>query len=121
MGGVVTVLLTACGAGASSTPSATPSIPTGSTNVRLPAHFTILQSGAVSPAVVSVRGQIPLELIVVSQDGRAHRARLDTPASPPISVPANGRVEQLLPALPAGTYRLLIDGRPRAALHVRAG
>jgi hypothetical protein len=115
-----------------STPSATPSAPSSSagatsstpsagTNVRLAARFTIRAGGAVSPAVVTVRAQIPLELIVVSRDGRGHRARLDTPASPPVSVPANGQVEQLLPALSAGTYRLVIDGRPRAALHARAG
>ncbi len=70
---------------------------------------------------MTVPAHIPLELIVVSQDGRAHRARLDTPASRSISVPPNGRAEQLLPALPSGTYRLSIDGKPRGALHVRAG
>jgi len=126
---VVTVFLAGCGGGASSTQSAATSPATSpatstaraGTNVRLAAPFTIQDGGAVSPAVLTVRAQIPLELIVVSRDGRAHRARLDTPASPPISVPANGRVEQLLPALGAGTYRLIVDGRPRAALHLRAG
>jgi hypothetical protein len=105
----------------SSSASATSSTPSAGTNVRLAARFTIRVGGAVSPAVLTVRAQIPLELIVISRDGRGHRARLDTPASPPINVPANGQVEQLLPALAAGTYRLVIDGRPRAALHVRAG
>jgi hypothetical protein len=89
--------------------------------VRLAAPFTILGSGAVSPAALTVRAQIPLELVVDSRDGRAHRARLDTPASSPVSVPANGRAEQLLPALAAGTYRLIVDGQPRAALRVRSG
>ena len=132
---MVTVVLAGCGAGATSTPSATSSTagatsstaggtssaPSAGTNVRLAARFTILPSGAVSPAVLTVRAQIPLELILVSRDGRGHRARLDIPASPPVAVPANGQVEQLLPALSAGTYRLIIDGRPRAALRVRAG
>jgi hypothetical protein len=139
---VVTVLLAACGGGGastpsaasstasaasstasatSSTPSATSSTPSAGTNVRLAAPFTILDGGAVTPAVVTVRAQIPLELVVDSRDGRGHRARLDTPASPPIVVPAHGRAEQLLPALPAGSYRLIVDGRPRAALRVRAG
>ena len=89
--------------------------------MRIAAPFTILAGGAVSPALLTVRAQIPLELVVVSRDGHAHRARLVTPVSPPVSVPANGRAEQLLPALAAGTYRLIVDGQPRAALHVRAG
>ena len=128
---MVTVFLAACGTGVTSTPSATSSsasatsssasatssTPSAGTNVRLAARFTIRAGGAVSPAVLTVRAQIPLELIVVSRDGRGHRVRLDTPASPPISVPANGQVEQLLPALPRGSYALIVDGRPRAMLH----
>ena len=110
----MTVLLTGCGASASSTSST----PTAGINVRLPARFTILASGAVSPRTVSTKAQIPLELIVVSMDGRVHRARLDTPASKPIRVPPNGLVEQLLPALPAGSYNLIVDGQPRAVLRV---
>jgi hypothetical protein len=110
----MTVLLTGCGASASSTSST----PTAGINVRLPARFTILASSAVSPRTVRTKAQIPLELIVVAKDGRAHRARLDTPASKPIRVPPNGLVEQLLPALPAGSYNLIVDGLPRAVLRV---
>lgn len=114
----MTVLLTGCGASASSTPSATSSTATAGTNVRLPARFTILPSGAVSPSAVAVRAHSPLELIVVSGDGRAHRALLHIPGAKQLRVPANGPAEQLVPALPAGTYPLSIDGRPRGALYV---
>jgi hypothetical protein len=117
---VVTVLLSGCGASASSTPSTASNTPTAGVNVRLPARFTILPGAAVSPPTVTVPARIPLELIVVSKDGRAHRVRLEVPSSRPISVPPGSRVEQLLPALPSGTYGLLVDGERRAALHVDA-
>jgi hypothetical protein len=89
--------------------------------VRVLARFTILASGAVSPSAVTVPAHIPLELAVVSGAGRAHSAVLRIPGAKPLSVPAHGTAEQLIPALPAGTYALSLDGRPRAALHVRAG
>ena len=93
---------------------------TGGTNVRLPARFTILPSGSLSPRTRIVPAHIALELIVVSQDRRAHRALLHIPAAQEITVPPQGRVEQLIPALPPGTYPLSIDGSPRGALRVRA-
>jgi hypothetical protein len=121
VGGVVTVLLSGCGAGAAPTPSATATTPAAGTNVRVAARFTIVQSGALSPPAVTVPAQIPLELAVVSKDGRAHGVRLGIPGAKRLTVPANTLAEQLLPALPPGTYAVSIDGRPRATLRVRAG
>ena len=110
------VLLAGCGGGRSRTSSTAGA----GTNVRLPARFTILPSGRLSQPTVSVLAHIPLELIVVSRDGRAHRAELHIQAAHPLTVPANRPAEQLIPALPPGTYPLSIDGRRRGALRVRA-
>jgi hypothetical protein len=115
---VVTVLLTGCGASASSTPSATSSTATAGINVRLPARFTILPGGSLNPSVVAVQAQVPLELIVISGDGRAHRALLHITGAKQLTVPPHGPAEQLVPALPAGSYPLSIDGRRRGELVV---
>jgi hypothetical protein len=89
--------------------------------VRVLARFTITKSGAVSPPAVNVPAHVPLELAVVSRAGRAHTAVLRIPGARPLTVPAHATAEQLVPALPNGAYALSLDGRPRAALHVRAG
>jgi hypothetical protein len=118
---VVTVLLTGCGGSARSTPRATSSTATAGTNVRLAARFTILPSGALSPSVVAVPARVPIELIVVSSDGRAHRAVLHIRGAKQLTVPPKVPAEQLVPALPTGSYPLSIDGRRRGELHVVAG
>ena len=110
------VLLAGCGGSRSRTASTADA----GTNVRLPARFTILPSGRLSQPTVNVLAHIPLELILVSQDGRAHRAELHIPAARPLTVPANRPAEQLIPALPPGTYPVTIDGRRRGAVRVRA-
>jgi hypothetical protein len=102
-------------------PATTSSTATAGTNVRVLARFTLLESGAVTPQVVSVPSRIPLELAVVSRAGRTHFARLHIPGAKRLTVPAHGTAEQLIPALPNGSYPLDIDGRRRGALHVRAG
>lgn len=84
--------------------------------MRLPARFTILASGRLSRPTVTVPAHIPLELIVLSRDGRIHRVLLHSPGARPLTVRPNGRDEQLIPALPAGTYPLSIDGRSEGAL-----
>ena len=112
----MTVLLIGCG-GRRSPTSITA---TAGTNVRLPARFTILASGRLSPPAVTVPAHVALELVVVSQSGRAHRALLHIPDARPLTVPPKGPAEQLIGALPAGTYPLSIDGRPRGTLRVRA-
>jgi hypothetical protein len=84
----------------------------------LPARFTILPGERLSPKTIFSPPHIRVELIVVSKDGRAHRAMLHIPHPRSITVPRNGRVEQLLPLLAVGTYRLDIDGKPRGALHI---
>jgi hypothetical protein len=117
----VTVVLTGCGGGTSSSPTTTSTTATAGTNVRVLARFTILESGAVTPPVVTIPAHVALELAVVSRAGRPHAAVLHIPGAKQLTVPAHATAEQLIPALPTGTYVLSIDGRPRGALHVRAG
>jgi hypothetical protein len=112
----VTVLLMGCGA--PSTPSASSSTATAGTNVRVLARFTVLRSGALSPPTVTVPAHIPIELVVIAADGRAHRALLHIPNPRPLAVPKSRPAEQLIPALPRGSYPLDIDGRRRGTLRV---
>ena len=101
-------------------PSTTASTATAGTNVRVLARFTILKGGAVSPSTATVPADVPIELAVVSRDGRAHRAVLHIPAEKELIVPAHGTAERLIPGLPVGTYALGIDGMPRGSVHARA-
>ena len=109
-----------CGGSASSQP-ASASRTTAGTNVRLPATFKILRADRLSPPGVYAPAHIPIELILISRDGRSHRAALRTPRPRTLVVPANGRAERLVPGLGKGNYPLEVDGRTRGALHVGFG
>ncbi len=57
-------------------------------------------------------------LTVVSGDGRAHHAVLQTPSPHALTVPGHGRASILLTGLKNGRYALDIDGAPKGALVV---
>lgn len=116
----MTGVLIGCGPSASSKPEAA-SRPTAGSGARLPAIFKILPRDRLSPPAVYAPAHIPIELVLISRDGRSHRAVLRTPAPRILTVPAGGRTEKLLPGLAAGTYRLDVDGRTRGALRVGGG
>jgi hypothetical protein len=86
--------------------------------VRLPATFTVLTTGALSPPTVTAPSRIPVLLTVVSGDGRAHRAVLHSPVPHELTIPARGRASVLVTGLKDGRYALDIDGAPRGALVV---
>jgi hypothetical protein len=65
---------------------------------------------------VSAPAKIPIQVTLVSADGRVHHAVLRTPRPYPVTVPAGGRATVLVPAQLAGRYALDVDGRPRGAL-----
>ncbi len=90
---------------------------TGSINVRVPARFTILANGSVSPPTVAIPAHLPVELIVVS-NGAAHRITLRTPHPAIVTVQAHGQAEKLIDGLPAGSYPLLLDGARKATLSI---
>jgi hypothetical protein len=83
---------------------------------RIPATFTIRAGDQLEPPTVSAPAKIPVQLTLVSADGRVHHAVLRTARPYPLTVPANGRATVLVPAQLAGHYQLDVDGRPRAAL-----
>lgn len=97
-----------------STTKTTASTPTGAINVRVPARFTILANGSVSPPTVTIPAHLPVELIVVS-DGSAHRIALRTTT---FNVGAHEQAEKLIDGLKAGSYPLKVDGAPKAVLTI---
>jgi hypothetical protein len=87
-----------------------------STNVRVPATFTIGAGGAVTPPSVSSPAFLAVQLTVISGDGSAHKVVLETPTSHSLSVPAHGRASLLIPGQRSGHYVLMVDGASRGAL-----
>ncbi len=85
-------------------------------NARIPATFTILRSGALSPPTVTAPAHLPVQVTVISGDGRAHKAVLHTPTVYALSVPAHGRATVLIADLKTGRYPLVVDGAARWAL-----
>lgn len=85
-------------------------------NARIPATFTILRSGALSPPTVTAPAHLPVQVTVISGDGRAHKAVLHTPTVYALSVPARGRATVLIADLKSGRYPLVVDGAARGAL-----
>lgn len=99
-------------------PTAPSTTSTPPSDVRLPATFAVLPSGALSPPTVTAPARIPVLLTIVSGDGRAHRAVLRSPVPHELSIPAHGRASVLLTGLKDGRYALDIDGAPKGALVV---
>jgi hypothetical protein len=83
----------------------------------VPARFTILANGSVTPRTVTIPAHLPVELIVVS-DGGAHRVALRTPHPTTLTVPAHGQAEKLLDGFRVGSYALEVDGAAKAVLTI---
>jgi hypothetical protein len=84
----------------------------------VPATFVVKPGGVLSPQTVSAVTSIPIELTVVSGDGKAHKALLSSPRPHSLSVPAGGRASVLLTGLLRGRYRISVDGFDRGTLVV---
>jgi hypothetical protein len=89
---------------------------TGAINVRVPARFTILASGSVSPPTIAIPAHLPVELIVVG-DAHAHRIALRTTT---FTIGAHEQAEKLIDGLRTGSYPLKVDGAPKAVLTIGA-
>jgi hypothetical protein len=83
-----------------------------------PATFVIRPGGALSPSTVSTVASVPIELTVVSGDGKAHRVLLSSPTPHALSIPARRRASVLVTGLRAGRYRISVDGVARGVLVV---
>jgi hypothetical protein len=90
------------------------STPTGSINVRVPARFTILPGGSVTPPTVTIPAHLPVELIVVS-NGQPHRITFRTTT---FTIAPHQQAEKLIDGLKAGSYPLKVDGTAKAALTI---
>jgi len=90
----------------------------GATNVRIPAAFTVVAGGRLTPATISVPPFLAVEVSLQSVDGKAHRLVLQTPTPHALAVAAGGRAAVRIPGLRAGRYAVLLDGRRAGALVV---
>lgn len=104
-----------------STQTRTASVPpetttTGASGVRLPATFAIRAQGALAPATVTAPSGVPVQLTVISEDGKPHRVVLQTPQPRALSVPAEGRAQATLTGLAKGQYPLQVDGATKGSL-----
>jgi hypothetical protein len=85
-------------------------------NARIPATFTIVPGGALSPPTITAPAHLPVQVTVISGDGRAHKAVLHTPTVYVLAVPAHGRATVLIADLKTGRYPMDVDGTARGAL-----
>ena len=85
-------------------------------NARVPATFTIAPGGSLNPPTITAPAHLPVQVTVISGDGRAHTAVLHTPTVYVLAVPARGHASVLIADLKVGRYALDIDGAPRGAL-----
>jgi hypothetical protein len=104
-------------AGAQTAAATTPGLPPGSSNVELPATFTVRAGGAIMPSTISGPASVPVLLTVVSEDRAPHQLVVRTPPRPrALRVPPGGRASIRLGAPPRGSYPILLDGTVRAHL-----
>jgi hypothetical protein len=94
--------------------TATKTTATGSINVRVPARFTILPNGSVTPPTVTIPAGLPVELIVVG-DAHAHQITLRTTT---FNVAPHQQAEKLVDGLKPGSYPLKVDGARKAMLTI---
>jgi hypothetical protein len=87
-------------------------------NARIPATFTIVTGGALRPPTITAPAHLPVQVTVISGDGRAHKAVLHTPTAYVLAVPAHGRATVLIADLKSGHYPLVVDGTARGALDI---
>jgi hypothetical protein len=91
----------------------------GEEPVRTPAEFVFLSGGRVDPPTITVPPFIPVEVTLVSRDGRTHALALDAGRRYEFRVGPGGRSTGRLPGLRVGSYRLRpIGGGPGATLVV---
>lgn len=89
---------------------------TGASGVRLPATFTIHAPGGLTPPSVTAPTGVPIELTVISGDGKAHHVVLKAPRTRTLTVPAGAQASTVITGLAKGQYPLQVDGTTRGTL-----
>jgi hypothetical protein len=105
------------------TKSQTTSIPqyssttsSGAPRTRMPADF-VVRGGKLVPAGISGPSGIPVDVSVVSADGKAHKLLIEVPPKPrTLSVAPGGKATLRIPGLKAGAYGIELDGRVAGGL-----
>ena len=85
-------------------------------DARIPATYTIVSGGTLNPPTITAPAHIPVQMTVVSGDGRSHEVVLRTEPPRALAVPAHGHATVLITGLPLGHYALDVDGKPLGAL-----
>jgi hypothetical protein len=83
-------------------------------------NVAIGASGDVSPPVVSVPSGVGIELHVTNHGSSAATVALGSPAHPSVHVAPGGTRTVHTGGLQDGTYRILVNGTPRAQLMIGA-
>lgn len=87
-------------------------------DARIPATYTIVSGGSLNPPTITAPAHIPVQLTVVSGDGRSHEVVLRTEPPRALAVPAHGRATVLITGLRVGRYTLDVDSKPRGGLAI---
>jgi hypothetical protein len=74
--------------------------------------------GSLNPPTITAPAHIPVQLTVVSGDGRSHQVVLRTEPPRALAVPAHGRATVLIAGLRVGRYTLDVDSKPRGGLAI---
>jgi hypothetical protein len=101
---------------ASTTHTHTPVAPPPAAGPRVPATFTVLSTGALSPPTVSVPVGYVVQVTFIDHGSATAHAIVHTPRPLDIVAPPGGDGFLLVSRLPKGTYAIDINGKMRGAL-----
>jgi hypothetical protein len=88
----------------------------GAPRTRMPADF-VARGGKLVPAGISGPAGIPIDVSVVSGDGKAHALLIEVPPKPRrLAVAAGGKATLQIPGLRAGAYGIELDGHVAGGL-----
>ena len=94
--------------------------PTVSSGADFPAAYLITADGKLTPPTVAGPSGLSISLAVDNRDHAAHTVVLVAPKRRTLHVPGGAGNLMVVRGLAAGTYRLLLDGRPAAQLVIGA-
>ena len=86
----------------------------------MPATYTVLSSGALSPPTISIPTGYTVELTFIDKGSARVHAIVHTPKPVDIVAPPGGDSYLLVSHLPKGTYAIDINGVARGSLVIGA-
>jgi hypothetical protein len=101
---------------AASIPQYSSTTSSGAPRTRMPADF-VVRGGKLVPAGISGPSGIPVDVSVVSGDGKAHTLLIEVPPKPrTLSVAPGGKATLRIQGLKAGAYGIELDGHVAGGL-----